>query len=291
MYAQNCSSTSNNRHPVCSYDTYGSSSWENIPDVLHMYGMCSYLDWYEYLEFIDPTDASRKNQGACGIQSAEKHCDPASFNAFTSTWWNTLRPYAETSMQTLYNTQKFQVFVHPQCVACCCTTTPIIIIITHGAADTHTHTHTQVKPHPCDRDYQHIQGLEGCSPVFSASSLSGAPRSLCIVDMKAAQRVEMPKEVRYRTYAQTLQRSGYINMLGRPPFNYSIGSPKRKSGFLLADTLLDPEGKSTIFQPCKTVPQCFMDRLLLTRLHTPFLHSILCILTHDVFAQVHPQRR
>jgi hypothetical protein len=119
MYAQNCSSTSNDRHPVRSYDTYGSSSWENIPDVLHMYGMCSYRDWYEYLEFINPTDASRKNQGACGIQSAEKHCDPASFNAFTSTWWNTLRPYAETSMPTLYDTQKFQVLVHPRCAACC----------------------------------------------------------------------------------------------------------------------------------------------------------------------------
>jgi hypothetical protein len=139
--------------------------------------------------------------------------------------------------------------------------------------------------------------------------------------MEAAQRVEMPKEVRYGTYAQTLQRSGYINMLGRPPFNYSIGSPKRKSGFLSADTLLDPEGKSTIFQPCKTVPQCFMDRLLLlARLHARFLHRIsrassrvillpgqiapprpvarsfsspylAYIHTHDFFAQVHPQRR
>jgi hypothetical protein len=209
-------------------------------------------------------------------------------------------------MPTLYDTQKFQVLVHPRCAACCfaplppspssltvqltharphihvkphpCDRDSIAIIIAHGAADTHTHTHThiQVKPHPCDRDYQHIQGLEGCSPVFSASSLSGAPRSLGIVDMEAAQRVEMPRKVRYGTYAQTLQRSGYINMLGRPPFNYSIGSPKRKSGFLSADTLLDPEGKSTIFQPCKTVPQCFMDRLLLlARLHAHFiLHRI-----------------
>ena len=43
---------------------YGASAWENIPDVLKMYGMCSYHDWYEYLEFIDPADkAAHANAG------------------------------------------------------------------------------------------------------------------------------------------------------------------------------------------------------------------------------------
>jgi hypothetical protein len=111
MYAQNCSSMSQQRYPVRKYDTYGASPWENIPDILHMYGMCSYRDWYEYLEFIDPTDTLRKNTGACGISSAEKHCDPASFNAMESIWWDTLRPYSETSMPTLFSTKKFQVWL------------------------------------------------------------------------------------------------------------------------------------------------------------------------------------
>jgi hypothetical protein len=109
LYTQNCSTTSRQRYPVHAYDTYGASAWENIPDILNMYGMCSYHDWFEYLEFIDPTDDLRKNQGACGSRFAELGCDPASFNAFTSTWWDTQRPSAETDMPSLYDTRKFQV--------------------------------------------------------------------------------------------------------------------------------------------------------------------------------------
>jgi hypothetical protein len=78
--------------------------------------------------------------------------------------------------------------------------------------------------------------------------------------MDTRERVVLPKSVQHGTYAQTLQRDGYINMLGRPPFNYSVGSPMRKSGFMSHDTLLGSSGDKTIFKPCKTVPQCFMDR-------------------------------
>lgn len=109
MYAQNCSSVSQSRYPVREYDTYGASSWENIPDILRMYGMCSYHDWFEYLEFIDPTDDTRKNNGVCGVRSAENGCIPSSFNAFTSIWWDTLRPFSETAMPSLFDTRKFQV--------------------------------------------------------------------------------------------------------------------------------------------------------------------------------------
>ncbi len=107
MYAQNCSFVSQQRYPVRAYDTYGASPWENIPDVLHMYGMCSYRDWFEYLEFMDPTDANRKNMGACSSTGAST-CGPASVNVMESIWWDTLRPYAETSMPTLFSTKKFQ---------------------------------------------------------------------------------------------------------------------------------------------------------------------------------------
>jgi hypothetical protein len=74
-----------------------------------MYGMCSYRDWFEYLEFIDPTDkVSRKNLGEC-TQPSVDGCDPASFNAFRSLWWDTRRAYAQPGMLTLFETQKFQV--------------------------------------------------------------------------------------------------------------------------------------------------------------------------------------
>ena len=45
----------------------------------------------------------------------------------------------------------------------------------------------------------------------------------------------------------------------RPPFNYSDGSPMRKSGFLSTSSLLDSTG-ATIFTQCKTVKQCFKDK-------------------------------
>jgi hypothetical protein len=80
--------------------------------------------------------------------------------------------------------------------------------------------------------------------------------------MDSRERVILPKGVQHGTYAQTLQQDGYINMLGRPPFNYTVGAPMRKSGFLSTENLLGSSGDKTIFKPCKTVEQCFMDRQL-----------------------------
>ena len=48
-------------------------------------------------------------------------------------------------------------------------------------------------------------------------------------------------------------------VVGSPPFDYSDGSSKRKSGFLSADTLLNENGE-TMFVPCKSVKQCFEDK-------------------------------
>jgi len=114
-----------------------------------------------------------------------------------------------------------------------------------------------VRAHPCDKDYQHVEGLQGCSPVFtSSSSLSTSP--LGIVNMQTGMRIVIPLGLQHATYAQTLQRDGFMSMLGRPPFNYSTSSPMRKAGFLSASSLLDSRGK-TIFRQCKSVPQCFKD--------------------------------
>jgi hypothetical protein len=242
LYAQSCTSVSGTQFPVRDYDTFGASPWENIPDVLRMYGMCSYRDWFEYLEFVDPSEAKRKNQGACGVNSAEDSCDPASFDAYRSVWWNTGQPFASTSMPTLYDTRKFLV-----------------------------------KPHPCDKDYQHLERLRGCAPVVNARSgaLAAAvvshagllPQSLEDLETEeqvadafssGAIRREFPATVS-GTLAQTLRRDGYINMQGRPPFDYSASSPMRSSGFLSYSNALVSERGDSIFQSCSTVRQCFKD--------------------------------
>lgn len=42
VFAEDCSSSDPSRFPTVTYDTYGASPWEKVPDVLGMYGMCSY---------------------------------------------------------------------------------------------------------------------------------------------------------------------------------------------------------------------------------------------------------
>jgi hypothetical protein len=225
LYAKKCSSTHTTKYPVRSYDTYGASPWETIPDILHMYGMCSYRDWFEYLEFVDPTDkVNRVNAGACNADVRSRTgCDPASFNAFQSLWWDTRRPFAETGMLTLSETMKFQVH-----------------------------------PHPCDRDYQHADGLVGCSPEEGTLQSRGA---IGLVHMRSqARTIPSSKDGEYGTYAQTLRKDGFINMLGRPPFNYTDGSPMRKAGFMSASTLTKGPNQDSIFKQCNSLEQCFKDQ-------------------------------
>lgn len=84
LHAETCSASDESLHPTIQYDMYGASPWETIPDVLEMYGMCSYEDWYEYLEFIDPTKDSRTNLGLCGGQSEQRGCLPMASEATVS---------------------------------------------------------------------------------------------------------------------------------------------------------------------------------------------------------------
>jgi hypothetical protein len=60
LYVQKdqCTSRNDDKYPVAKYDTYGASKWERIPDVLEMYGMCSYRHWFEFLEYAQPTNSS-----------------------------------------------------------------------------------------------------------------------------------------------------------------------------------------------------------------------------------------
>jgi hypothetical protein len=111
MHAEDCSSSNADRYPTAQYDMYGGSSWEKIPDVLSMYGMCSYRNWFSYVEFIDPSDASRQNLGLCGIREKTIGCDPLASEARMSRWWDVLRPHSE-DMQSLWDTGRFRVHPH-----------------------------------------------------------------------------------------------------------------------------------------------------------------------------------
>ena len=83
---------------------------------------------------------------------------------------------------------------------------------------------------------------------------------LGLVSMKSGERILAEKDKEYGTYAQTLDRDGYMHMEGRPPFNYSVGTAMRKAGFLSTGALLDSSANpQTIFKQCKTVRQCFKD--------------------------------
>jgi hypothetical protein len=132
LYTEKCETTDTN-FPVEEYDMYGSSPWGNIPDVLEMYGMCSYRNWFEYLEFVDPLSSRHINSGQCsqsdGIRQYD--CGADSFEVDSSKWWDTKIPDGEDNMPTLLATKKFRVHAHE-----------------------------------CDRDYMHIAKHNGCAPVI-----------------------------------------------------------------------------------------------------------------------------
>ena len=222
MHAETCTSSNSERFPTVQYDLYGASPWEKIPDVLDMYGMCSYRNWFSFLEFVDPSDASRANTGKCGTDSATLKCNPLASQSRVSRWWDVLRPHSHLSMLSLWDTGKFRVL-----------------------------------PHVCDRDYQHLAGLQGCAPSFSLNSAKRGP--LGYINLELEKRM-FPGTTK-NTYVQTIDRLGYsIVGLGTLPFGTSPQEGYRKAGFLStkADVFVESSGQS-IFKACKTLDQCFVD--------------------------------
>lgn len=80
------------------------------------------------------------------------------------------------------------------------------------------------------QDYMHLNGLRGCAPLLTESEGGTGERT----PMGIYNRVQDYRElgVKRGTYAQTISRSGYINMIGRPPFDYSVTSDYRKASIL-----------------------------------------------------------
>jgi hypothetical protein len=67
------------------------------------------------------------------------------------------------------------------------------------------------------------------------------------------------------TYAQTIDRNMFASVgVGTPPFNISMYSPYRSTGFMSETTLFRPpageQKETSVFKSCKTIKQCFVDR-------------------------------
>jgi hypothetical protein len=127
LYAENCTAAHQDDLQIANkFDTYGTSPWETVPDILRMFGMCSYRQWFETLEFWNPKDANHSNTaGKC----IDDDCGDYDFVATRSIWWNTSAD-PDSKLQTLWEMEKFRM-----------------------------------KAHECDMDYMYIRHLPGCSPM------------------------------------------------------------------------------------------------------------------------------
>jgi hypothetical protein len=105
LFADECSSVDDS---VETYDMWGGSKWHTIPDVLPMYGMCSYRDWYEYRQFMSPTqgivDSPRPSLGC-----VDNNCGTGNFKSKERTWWTTSTDYTEAESESLSSTGRFEV--------------------------------------------------------------------------------------------------------------------------------------------------------------------------------------
>jgi hypothetical protein len=136
-------------------------------------------------------------------------------------WWDVRRSHGEASMQSLWDTKKFRVLAHP-----------------------------------CDRDYQHLQGMKGCAPSFS---LNADRRSILgYVDTTNGLRIDVDPDKAKGTYAQTMDRNHFTSVgLGRPPFDTSTSSAYRGPGFMSETSIFNED--RTVFESCRNIEQCFVD--------------------------------
>ena len=224
LYAKSCD-YDGEKYETEAYDMQGSSVWQNVPDILEFYGMCGYRDWYEYLEFVEPTDPARANIGACTGEMIQRFgCDADMFDADISRWWETGRPHGEASMRSLWATEKFRV-----------------------------------KPHPCDRDYMHIDKLSGCSPVFDDGKSQGGYVSLDSKE-KFSYQGRSEHAQTYTMFNDRNQTRRFVNMVGRHPFtDLAAAQPAawadyKKFGFLSVQSVADGQ-----YRYCSEVEQCRVD--------------------------------
>jgi hypothetical protein len=182
LFAEECGSIDHILNTVDSYDMWGGSKWETIPDVMAMYGMCSYRNWYEYREFMSPNPDQGLAFPRVSKGCLENDCHTGHFAADQRMWWDSSPSQTEPEFDTLLMSDKYQV-----------------------------------QPHQCDRDYEHLENMHGCKPhdpvMLSLKSGSKSTRAYVDTSSTFAQTLDRKNQVRVAT-ARNLQhkRLGFLSV-------------------------------------------------------------------------------
>jgi hypothetical protein len=208
MFAESCGSIENN---VESYDMWGASKWETIPDILPMYGMCSYRGWFEYREFLTPSQSSLLKFPRVSTGCVANDCTSGDFRGDRRTWWDTASDHGDVDFPPIRETGKYTVL-----------------------------------PHVCDRDYEHLENMRGCTPIDAVvlSYESGVSNGRNFQELRS-------------THAQTFDRSNRISFL-KPDALYFAN---KRTGFLSVEippqvTRSSDTSPDRTFQKCGSIPQC-----------------------------------
>jgi hypothetical protein len=86
--------------------------------------MCSYRNWYEYRQFVDPTEDSI-DPGSRELGCLDNNCDSAKFRGSERPWWDSTLEHTSPAFDSLSASNKYRVHAHP-----------------------------------CDRDYEHLLNMK-----------------------------------------------------------------------------------------------------------------------------------
>ena len=206
-----------------SYNTVGTSPWEHVPDILQMHGMCSYRNWFEFVEFAQSTDVNRSAvNAAASCQDAQRNvslCRAIDSDSTKAMWWDSDLQAGVRKFPTLWETKRFRMH-----------------------------------PHTCDRDYMHIDGFAACVPFVTDSPLARTG-FVTMHNRKISPRLN-PRGRTMKTFGQ----DHFVPVMPMPIVGMSPTSWK-SSGFLSMDvqsmTLADETGHP--FVRCSDVKQCQSD--------------------------------
>jgi hypothetical protein len=237
MYAEDCTSAAAN-FQMEAYDMYGASPWQRVPGILEMFGMCSYRNWYEYLELIDPKNTQDRSNadGRCAwanFTSGGGHCAPGSFDVDATAWWDTGMLHSQSASPSI-RSRKWPGF--------------------------------SVEAHECDRDYMHLQGVLGCAPrVLNDNSAMGIVSILADEQQAFLSLPSAPRTFNAQTIVDAAAGGSstavrdFLNMVGRPTAaQLADDDTFRRVGFMGLNSTLDGDNPDE-FKNCSVLNQCFPD--------------------------------
>lgn len=177
-----------------------------------MHGLCSYRDWYEHLLFFDGAPENHTSNLRAQCQDAQA-CSPEEYDGGRAMWWDTDLPKERDSFDTLWTSGRFRMLAHA-----------------------------------CDRDYMHLDGMQGCVPRLLEESGSRTD----FVDMsrvKARPRLN-PRGRIMRTFG----KDKFIPMVQSRAVPGVTDSQYASSGFMSMQ-----EVGGGRFTPCREVAMCRED--------------------------------